>query len=216
MDGYPWKIEALETAKKYRTPFGVYVTGIDRKSNEKVAEVLAAKKQKESFNYVGAVMTLPTGVQAMAEIQYVRPYETLNYQNMLHRSFSYAAPGSMYEVSPDYGMLVQAWNIYGVARPVVTGFFGIRPMAHLEKVFVDPAMPRSWAEVALKNVPISLNRTTINKSGETDTISQKQDWSIVIPKTKYELQSGIKHSLTTIDGNTYYEIHEKSFTIMVR
>ncbi len=38
--------------------------------------------------YVGAVMTLPTGVQAVAELNYGNPDEALNYLKMLENSFS--------------------------------------------------------------------------------------------------------------------------------
>lgn len=54
---------ALVTATKYENPFGVYVTGIDR-TEEPDNTVL--KSRKKTFSYLGAVMTLPTGVQAVA------------------------------------------------------------------------------------------------------------------------------------------------------
>jgi hypothetical protein len=105
-------IAALDKAHTFTNRFGVYVTGIDREE-ETAEDSFASSREEEEFSYVGAVMTLPTSVQAVAECQYGRSGRALEYLNMLANSFSYAAPGSMYEVSPDYGMLVQAWNIYG-------------------------------------------------------------------------------------------------------
>ena len=96
------------------------------------------------FSYTGAVMTLPTGVQVVAENNYGRPDAALNYLERMTRTFSYALPGSMYEVSPDYGMITQAWNIYSFAVPIVQQFFGIQPDAARKEVRIRPSMPSKW------------------------------------------------------------------------
>ena len=88
---------ALAKSMTYENPFGVFVTGIDR-TEEPDSVVL--KSRKKTFSYTGAVMTLPTGVQAVAAARYGSPEEALQYIEKLHQSFSYALPGSMYEVSP--------------------------------------------------------------------------------------------------------------------
>jgi hypothetical protein len=101
---------ALKTAEKFRNKFGMYVTGIDRSANSEKAESYAAKVGKSEFTYTGTVMTLPTGVQAISENTYGHPDQAYDLvQRMLH-TFSFALPGSIYEVSPDYGMMTQAWN----------------------------------------------------------------------------------------------------------
>ena len=128
-------------------------------------------------------MTLPTGVQAIAESNYGNSDEALNYLKMLENSFSYALPGSMYEVSPDYGMIAQAWNIYAVAIPVVEHFFGIRPKAYKQEVDVTPAMPSSWNDVAVTSVKVGDNELSISRTitgtKEVYTIEQlKTDWTI--------------------------------------
>lgn len=145
---------ALNTARKYENPFGVYVTGIDR-TEEPDSVVL--KSRKKTFSYTGAVMTLPTGVQAVASARYGTPEETLGYLNKLQQSFSYALPGSMYEVSPDFGMVTQAWNIYGVAVPIINYFFGILPKAYEKTIYISPRMPASWNEVSIENVKVGNN-----------------------------------------------------------
>ena len=172
---------ALETAKKFTNKFGLYVTGIDR--DENFDESFAASKKKEEFNYVGAVMTLPTGVQAVSESRYGRPDEALQYLKMLYNSFSYATPGTLYEVSPDYGMLVQAWNIYSVARPIIVHFFGITPDAHNERIKVNPAFPSSWDDAGISRVIIGDNEFNMKMSkdeGETQFLLSQQnpDWTI--------------------------------------
>src|SRR5436189_3848525 len=95
--------KALETARKYRNYFGAYVTGIDRGDDD--VDSIIQKARKKTFNYTGAVMTLPTGVLAIAEARYGNPDESLEYLKKLGHTFNHALPGSMYEVSPDFGMM---------------------------------------------------------------------------------------------------------------
>src|SRR5690606_2513027 len=94
-------------------------------------------------------------------------------------------PGSIYEVSPDYGMVTQAWNIYAYAFPIVRQFFGIQPMAHKKTVLIRPQMPSSWDHASLENVKIGDNEISIwyeDKDGELQIKVQqsKSDWSIVV------------------------------------
>lgn len=168
-------LQALETAKAYTNRFGMYVTGIDRDENQEES----AKWQ--AFSYVGAVMTLPTGVQAIAEARYGRPDEALKYLHMLANGFSYALPGSMYEVSPDYGMIAQAWNNYAVATPIVEHLFGISPNAGEKRITITPNFPSSWENVSLEHVKIGENELSIIKKGNELHITQLSgDWQITV------------------------------------
>jgi len=169
--------KALETGARYVNPFGVYVTGIDRDESQGNAE------KWKSFSYVGAVMTLPTGVLAIAECNYGNYDKAYEYWKMLGNSFSYALPGSLYEVSPDYGMMVQAWNIYGVAQPVINFFFGIRPRAYDKYIQVKPRMPQGWDNAKLSNLPVGDNVISVEKTTSQGKIKylisqQKEDWTI--------------------------------------
>jgi len=168
--------EALVTAKKYQNRFGMFVTGIDRDEEQEKAS------KWKAFSYVGAVMTLPTGVQAIGEANYGNSDGALEYLKMLENSFSYALPGSMYEVSPDFGMIAQGWNIYAVAVPVVDYFFGIQPKAFSELIVIKPQMPSSWNEAKLQNIKIGENELSISFTREGDEekyeINQKLDWDI--------------------------------------
>lgn len=173
---------ALETARKYENAFGAFVTGIDRTVG---ADSVVLKSRKKTFSYTGAVMTLPTGVQAVAAARYGTPEDALAYLQKLRRSFSYALPGSMYEVSPDFGMITQAWNIYGVAVPVVHHFFGIRPQAYDQTVYLSPRMPASWKESSLENVKVGSNSLSLTiRQDENRTeyhITQTlPDWKVVV------------------------------------
>ncbi len=173
---------ALETAENYVNPFGMFVTGIDR--DESAGSDDGSFAGTKQFSYVGAVMTLPTGVQVIAENNNGRPDQALNYLQRMVRSFSYALPGSMYEVSPDYGMMVQAWNIYSFAVPITRQFFGIDPMASENTIYLSPLMPSQWDEASLENVKIGEDTFSFyfSKSGEQNSIKVEQHgelWDVV-------------------------------------
>jgi glycogen debranching enzyme len=173
---------ALKTSKRYENPFGVFVTGIDR-TNEPDSVVLKARKK--TFSYTGAVMTLGTGVQAVAAARYGSADDALVYISKLGQSFSYALPGSMYEVSPDFGMITQAWNLYGVAVPIVKYFFGIQPKAYEKSISVSPKLPSHWENVSIKNVKVGENifSLSIKKTDhlEYEIRQSRADWKVKIP-----------------------------------
>ena len=169
-------------------------------------------------------MTLPTGVQIVSENNYGRPDKALNYMKRMARSFGYALPGSTYEVSPDYGMMTQAWNIYGYAVPIVEQFFGIHPMAAQQKVYIRPQMPLEWDTASLENVGIDNNELSIfyeRGSGETVIrISQvRSDWELEIelpkePSSDIEVEGTHQISL----GETTYIVttREKEIVIVLK
>ncbi len=130
-------------------------------------------------------MTLPTGVQARAEAHYGHPDRALDYLQRLTRSFGYALPGGMYEVSPDFGMMVQAWNIYALAQPIVKHFFGVHPHAAQQEILLQPMLPTAWDDCALENLVIGTNRLSVaytRKEGvETYQISQTEaSWVVAL------------------------------------
>ncbi len=214
----PAKAEsALETGRNFVNPFGMFVTGIDRDETAGTDDSSFAKDRK-IFSYTGAVMTLPTGVQAIAENNYDHPDQALDYLQRLTRSFSYAFPGSMYEVSPDYGMITQAWNIYSIAVPVVRQFFGIDPMAQDRTIYIHPQMPSDWEQAAVQNVKIGDNALSLKyqMTGNTTTllINQTQgNWKIIIsfPEGKFQSwtlngavaqpETSSNHRMVEVSGN---------------
>lgn len=157
--------QALKTLKKYENPFGVFVTGIDR-TEEPDSVVL--KSRRKIFSYTGAVMTLSTGVAAVAAARYRYPDESLQYIKKLENSFSYALPGSMYEVSPDFGMVTQAWNSYGVAVPIINYFFGIQPRAFDKTIVISPSMPSAWKEASLEDAVVGNNHLDLSIKTKED------------------------------------------------
>ncbi len=174
--------KALATARKYTNPYGMYVTGIDR---TEAADSIVLKSRKKTFSYVGAVMTLPTGVQAIAEARYGHADQALDYLHRLGRSFSYALPGSMYEVSPDFGMMTQAWNLYAVAVPIVHYFFGLQPDAPNQTMYLSPRLPSAWPTASLDNVIVGGNKLSVtierHQGNVTYSVTQTEGgWRIVL------------------------------------
>ncbi len=169
-------------AKTYENAYGVFVTGIDRTEE---ADSVVLKSRKKIFSYTGAVMTLPTSVQAIAAARYGDMEDALYYIKKLNRSFSYALPGSMYEVSPDFGMITQAWNIYGVAVPIVQYFFGFNPKAFEKSLYLSPHLPADWKDVSLENVKVGNNYISLAVSQKEDHKEYQlgqllEDWKIFI------------------------------------
>ncbi len=198
---------ALETARKYTNRFGTYVTGIDRDEGNDQSSGW------KSFSYVGAVMTLPTGVQAIAEANYGNTEEAVKYLHMLYNSFNYTLPGSMYEVSPDYGQMVQAWNIYGVAVPIVNHFFGIKPIAHEKKVVIAPALPEKWGEASISNVVIGNTTLDFSYDQNSDTHNYRIEiadatWTplLIVPEGQQKLR---------INGKNYDMSKRNSRSILI-
>ena len=205
---------ALETAERFVNPFGAFVTGIDRDASAGSDE--GSFKGSKIFSYTGAVMTLPTGVQAVAENNYGRNEEALNYLERMTRTFSYALPGSIYEVSPDYGMMTQAWNIYSFAIPVVQQFFGIQPSASDKTVLIRPRMPEKWQEASLQNITVGDNLISVyyKRSNSELHIRVEQtleDWTLIISPPvnengsiqviQGELQGNRDDAMVTSTGN---------------
>jgi glycogen debranching enzyme len=185
-------IKALDKGRRFVNPFGVFVTGIDRDESSEMED--GSFSGSKVFSYTGAVMTLPTGVQAIAENNYGRPDQALEYLQMMTRSFGFALPGSIYEVSPDYGMMAQAWNLYSFGVPIVTQFFGIKPEASKKLIHITPQMPSTWKEAKIENVIIGDNEISItwnmleDKSIVTEITQDNGDWQIILnwPVGKYD------------------------------
>jgi glycogen debranching enzyme len=183
---------ALETAEKFTSPFGMFVVGIDRDEFAGADEgSFAAEANKRAFTYTGAVMTLPTGVQVVSENNYGRADEAYALLKKMVKTFSYALPGSIYEVSPDFGMMAQAWNIYSFGEPLIKQMFGIKPRAYDKEIYITPLLPSTLTDGEIENVETGDNVISVGfVNGEVKDsflISQKAGWNIIFsqPKGKY-------------------------------
>lgn len=207
-------IRALDKGRKFVNPFGVFVTGIDRDESSEMED--GSFSGSKVFSYTGAVMTLPTGVQAISENNYGRPDQALEYLQMMTRSFGFALPGSIYEVSPDYGMMAQAWNLYSYGVPIVTQFFGIKPDASKKVIHITPQMPTSWEEAQIENVLIGDNEISFSwkiqedRSVEINITQKNSDWQIFFnwPVDKYSV-------VKINDAESAHEVSQKLRSVEV-
>lgn len=194
--------KALKTAQKFVNPFGVFVTGIDR--DDSAGKDIGSFKGSKVFSYTGAVMTLPTGVLAISENNYGDPDQALDYLKRMGRSFSFALPGGIYEVSPDYGMFAQAWNLYSYAVPIVQQFFGIVPNAANKSVSISPLMPKSWDSAKLENVKVGENQISVDYKKTVngyliEISSEQENWEVIFkPKENDILKSTSKPSKSKV------------------
>jgi cellobiose phosphorylase len=104
----------------------------------------------------------------------------------------------MYEVSPDFGMMTQAWNIYAVAVPVVEEFFGIQPKAWKNEIVIKPNLPTEWTDVKLERIKIGDNLIDISAKRVNNVlefrISQLYNWKMIFefPDAKSIIYDGNK------------------------
>jgi hypothetical protein len=139
--------------------------------------------------YQTAMMTISTSVQAVAECSYDRTEEALGYVKQIASTFNRRLPGSISEMSPDYGCFVQAWTAYGMVWPLITHMFGIQPKAHWKEIILRPRMPKEWAHAEVENVCIGIgeNNNTMNVSFERNLDEEiyrfsfeKQGWRVLL------------------------------------
>ncbi|WJH32637.1 glycogen debranching protein [Paenibacillus sp. CC-CFT747] len=109
-----------------------------------------------SGNFTHHMMTISTGVHAVAEARYGHAEASLDLLKRMNRSFSKVLPGSMSEMSPDYGCVVQAWTVYAMVVPVVSHFIGLQPEAYKNQLVIRPNLPSSWEGkwIRLKNARV--------------------------------------------------------------
>ena len=121
-----------------------------------------AFQHDKEFNYNRAVMPGATASLVIAVCRYGGWDTALRYMHIMLNSFNFATPGTMYEVSPDYGMFVQAWNIRGFNIPLIHYFFGIDPLAYKKEINLRPNLPVAWKNASIKNVIIGDNLLSIS------------------------------------------------------
>ena len=162
-------MKMLKNASFFTNKFGIYITGIDRPDDVKADE--RNFRKDTSFSYSRAVMPAATAGLALAAARLGMPDTALMFIHKTLNSFSYATPGTTYEISPDYGMFVQAWNISGVNIPLIQSFFGVEPDAYRKEIAIHLQMPTNWENASLKNLLIGSTRLTMEYKKKDNRIS---------------------------------------------
>jgi Bacterial alpha-L-rhamnosidase 6 hairpin glycosidase domain len=132
-----------------------------------------------------SMMTISTGVQAVAEGQYRRIDEAMWYVDRIVQTFNRVSPGSISEMMPDHGCFTIAWTSYGIVVPLIEHVFGIRPDAGNKTILVEPQLPAGWKEVSIEQLPIGTNLISLSLTRAADAVTYelqaKEDgWSFVL------------------------------------
>ena len=175
-------LEALKHIAFFTNKYGMYISGIERPDDIRIDE--GTFKHDKEFNYNRAVMPVATASLAIAACRYGNPDTALHYIHAMLNSFSFATPGTMYEVSPDYGMFVQAWNIRGLNIPLIQYFFGIDPLAYKKEIKLRPNFPAAWGNASIKNVIIGDNLLSISYR----KLSAAKEYIIKITKPQWTVK----------------------------
>ncbi|HEY5939198.1 MAG TPA: hypothetical protein VIT87_00160 [Gemmatimonadales bacterium] len=111
-----------------------------------------------------AMMTISTGVLAVAEAKYGRTDEALWYMDKIVQTFNRKLPGSISEMMPDYGCFVIAWTMYGIVVPLVEHVFGVQPDAVHKTVVFEPHLPTGWEGLSIEDLPVGANRVSFARA----------------------------------------------------
>ncbi|MCU9613172.1 hypothetical protein OEV98_06355 [Caldibacillus lycopersici] len=127
------------------------------------------------------MMTISTGVQINANLQYNQTDSALALIQKIKKTFNMYLPGSISEMSPDYGCFVQAWTSYGMIAPFITGFIGMKPNAGQKKVVFAPQLPDAWDQMEAKQIKIGNNLvdvkvTRVVNGYQVEVTSNEQGW----------------------------------------
>jgi hypothetical protein len=197
--------QMLKHVKWFTNKFGAYISGIERPDDITVDEKSVSARNGEEFNYNQAVMPGATASLTIAESIYGSTDSALTYIDKTLNGFNFATPGSTYEVSPDYGMFVQAWNVTGLYIPVIQHFFGVSPMAYKKEVTIAPKMPNKWPFAELNNLLIGNNRLCISyKKENSQAVFQirctEKGWKVIFKNggAKYMIVNGKRISNNTV------------------
>jgi glycogen debranching enzyme len=144
-----------------------------------------------------AMMTIATGVQAVAEGNYGRTDQAMWYVDRIVRTFNRVAPGSISEMMPDYGCFTIAWTSYGIVLPLIEHVFGIRPDAASKTIVFEPRLPTGWEDISIEDLPVGTNLVSFSRTKtETGVVydieAKDSGWTFVLrteaaPDTKYFL-----------------------------
>ena len=155
-----------------------------------------------------SMMTISTGVQAVAEGKYGRTDEAMWYVDRIVQTFNRVSPGSMSEMMPDHGCFTIAWTSYGIVLPLIEHVFGIQPDAGNKTIVFEPHLPAGWEDISIEDLPvganlISFSRARTGKGILYDIEAKENGWKLILrekplPNTRYFLNG--RPTKITSDG----------------
>jgi len=131
------------------------------------------------------MMTIATGVQAVAEAKYGRTDEAMWYVDRIVETFNRKLPGSISEMMPDWGCFTISWTNYGIVIPLIEHVFGVQADAVKKRVVLDPHLPAGWENIRIDDLPvgtnvISFSRAKTQRGIEFAVESKQNGWNFVL------------------------------------
>ena len=117
------------------------------------------------------MMTISTGVQAVAEARYGRTAEAMWYVDRIVQTFNRVTPGSISEMMPDYGCFTIAWTSYGIVLPLIEHVFGIHPDAPNKTIRFEPHLPAGWENISIEDLPVGTNLVSFSRTRSGDGVA---------------------------------------------
>ncbi len=179
---------------EFRSQWGLYLSGL----------------------YRDHVMTISTGVQAVAEAVYGRPEAARDWLRRIAATLNLRTPGSPSEMSPDYGCFVQAWTGYGLIWPLVV-MLGLQPDAARRQLHLRwPCLPQAWEPFAWEQVAIGDSLFDFRKEAGRYQVRLQSGapWQVTIPVP--EGQPGLLVNGRPLPGPTVrFELDQRPVTLEV-
>ncbi len=157
-------IRLLDKVRRENTgAYGPYLSAVERRS----------------------MMTISTGVQAVAEGEYGRTDQAMWYVDRIVQTFNRVSPGSISEMMPDHGCFTIAWTSYGIVLPLIEHVFGVRPDAANKSIVFEPRLPAAWEDISVEDLPVGANRISFSRTrnGEGviyDIYAKEDGWTFVL------------------------------------
>jgi glycogen debranching enzyme len=169
-------VRLLDKIRRENTgPYGPYLSAVNRQS----------------------MMTISTGVEAVAEAEYGRIDDAMSYVDDIAETFNRVTPGSMSEMMPDQGCFTIAWTAYGIVVPLIEHVFGIQPDAANRTIVFEPHLPAGWEDISIEDLPIGANfisfsRSRTEKGVLYDVDAKENGWTFIL---KVRASSAAKYFL---------------------
>jgi hypothetical protein len=101
-----------------------------------------------------AVMSINSGLLALALARYGRSAEALQLVQPLATALTLRTPGAISEALPADWCFLQLWSALGIIAPLVEGVLGIRPHVAHDTIHVLPNLPPDWDQAQLTRLRI--------------------------------------------------------------
>jgi glycogen debranching enzyme len=179
-------IELLDKIRRENTgEYGPYLSAVERRS----------------------MMTISTGVEAVAEARYGRTDRAMWYVRRIVQTFNRVSPGSIAEIMPDHGCFTIAWTSYGIVLPLIEHVFGIRPDAANRAIVFEPHLPSGWEDIGIEDLPVGENLVSFSRRRTGNRViydiqARDNGWSFVLmekasPNTEYFLNGKPTHPFSS-------------------